>query len=173
MDSLALASLYIFPALLIMAGAYDLTTFKIPNWLNGLLALTFIPLAFAIGMEPATIASHVGTGLLMLVVGIALFSFGWIGGGDAKLIAAVSLWCGWTTLVQFLFIASIAGGLLTIALLMFRGQPLPDSWMRNPVIAKLHNAESGIPYGVALAAGGLLIYQELVLFAPLAKALLG
>ena len=57
--------------------------------------------------------------------GFACFAFGWIGGGDAKLAAVTSLWLGFGNLLDYFFIASIGGGLLTLLVLVARSAPLP------------------------------------------------
>jgi prepilin peptidase CpaA len=88
---------------------------------------------------------------------LAFFSFGWIGGGDAKLMTVVALWLGADHTLSYIFATGIAGGLLTIGLILFRMTPLPDSVDRIPWVARLHSLEAGIPYGVAIAAGALFI----------------
>ena len=85
---------------------------------------------------------------------------GWIGGGDAKLAAATALWFGFGHLLNYLLYASLFGGALTLLLLQFRQWPLPGVLAGQPWLLKLHAKESGIPYGIALAIGALMIYPE-------------
>ena len=56
------------------------------------------------------------------------------------------------------------GGLLTLALLMLRQWPLPAVLARQDWIMRLHEKSSGIPYGVALASGALLILPHTEIF---------
>ena len=86
---------------------------------------------------------------------------GWVGGGDAKVAAGVALWFGFDHLLNYLVYASLFGGALTILLLQFRQWPLPyplagQAWLSK----RLHDKQSGIPYGIALAIGALMIYPE-------------
>jgi prepilin peptidase CpaA len=89
-----------------------------------------------------------------------LFTFGWIGGGDAKLAAATALWLGWTPLADYGLVSALAGGALTLTILFARRIALPAVLASQTWIARLHNARSGIPYGIALALGGLAVYPE-------------
>ena len=72
MDFLTLVLISVFPVLAIVAGLYDLTTMKIPNWISGLLIVTFFPAAWLVGMDLPTVAAHVGVGLLAAVTALAL-----------------------------------------------------------------------------------------------------
>ena len=88
------------------------------------------------------------------------FALGWIGGGDAKLAAATALWFGFDHLVMYLAYASVAGGILTLLILQLRQWPLPAPLSSQPWLQRLHDKEGGVPYGIALAIGALLIYPE-------------
>jgi prepilin peptidase CpaA len=103
---------------------------------------------------------HLLAGLIALGVGFALFAFGYIGGGDAKLYAGAALWLGLHDLLVYTLIATILGGFLTLALLGLRQMPLPAGLARQGWISKLHDSRSGIPYGVALAAGVFAILPQ-------------
>lgn len=153
--------LTVFPALMAFAAASDLFTMKISNWVQIALVAGFATLALATGMELSAVGIHLVTGLGVLVLGFAMFSFGWVGGGDAKLMAATALWFGASiTLLIYVVYAGFIGGLLTMALLTFRQFPLPAPVMAQGWISRLHNAGSGVPYGIALAAAGLIAYGQ-------------
>ena len=62
--------------------------------------------------------------------------------------------------MDYLVYASLFGGALTLLLLQFRQWPLPYALAGQPWLLKLHAKESGIPYGIALAVGALMIYPE-------------
>ena len=156
-DSLRLA---LFPALMAYAAASDLFTMTISNRVSLILVAGFIALAVASGMPLAVVGQHVGAGALVLVVAFACFAFGWMGGGDAKIAAAIALWFGFDHLLDFLLYTSLFGGALTLLLLQARQWPLPYALCKQNWLLHLHHKETGIPYGIALALGALLIYPE-------------
>lgn len=162
--------LAIFPLAMIFGAVWDLATMTIPNLLTIALAAMFFVLVPFAGLEWQTVALHAGAGALMLLVGMAMFAFGWIGGGDAKFVAAIALWIGWYDLLPYLLVASLLGGGLTLLLLWFRTLPLPLFMVKREWIARLHDKETGIPYGVALGAAGLLMFQHSVWFEAAALA---
>lgn len=62
-------------------------------------------------------------------------------------------------------VASLAGGALTLALLVIRAWPLPAVMTRLPFALRLHDAKTGVPYGIALALAALLVLPETLLWA--------
>jgi len=157
---LDVARLVLFPALMAFAAASDLFTMTISNRVSLALAAGFLALAVAAGMAAPDILLHLAAGTTVLVVAFACFTFGWIGGGDAKVAAGAALWFGFAHLLNYLLYASLLGGVLTLLLLQFRQWPLPYSLAGQPWLLKLHAKESGIPYGIALAIGALVVYPE-------------
>ena len=157
---LDLARLLLFPALMAVAAASDLFTMTISNRVSLLLAAAFVGLALAVGMAPTDILSHLGAGALVLLIAFGCFAMGWVGGGDAKVAAAAALWFGFGHLLNYLLYASLFGGVLTIVLLQMRQWPLPYALTGQTWLLRLHAKESGIPYGIALAIGALMIYPE-------------
>ena len=157
---LDLARLLVFPALMAFAAASDLFTMTISNRVSLALVAGFFVLAFAGGMAPYEMLSHVGAGTLLLVAAFTCFAMGWMGGGDAKVAASVALWFGFGPLMDFLLYASLFGGALTLLLLQFRQWPLPYGLAGQAWLARLHDKQTGIPYGIALALGALMVYPE-------------
>jgi len=157
---LDIARLLLFPALMAFAAASDLFTMTISNRVSILLAAAFLVLAVASGMAPYDILLHLSAGALVLVIAFACFAMGWVGGGDAKIAAAAALWFGFAHLLNYLLYASLFGGALTIVLLQMRQWPLPYALTGQAWLTRLHAKESGIPYGIALAIGALMIYPE-------------
>lgn len=149
-----------FPALMVFAASSDLTTMTISNKLSLALACGFLLLAIATGMSLAVIGMHLGAAALVLICAIGFFAKGWIGGGDAKLAAATALWFGFGYLMDYLLYAALFGGALTILLLLFRQLPLPGVLARQRWVLRLHKEGGGVPYGIALAAGALLVYPK-------------
>ncbi|WP_024507657.1 prepilin peptidase [Bradyrhizobium sp. ARR65] len=157
---LDLARLSAFPALMAFAAASDLFTMTISNRVSLALVACFLVLAPLTGMGINDILLHFGAGALVLVFAFACFARGWVGGGDAKLAAATALWFGFAHLLNYLLYASVFGGVLTIALLQLRQWPLPYPLTTQTWLLRLHAKESGIPYGIALAIGALMIYPD-------------
>lgn len=161
------ALLLLFPAAMAFAAAMDMLTMTIPNRISlGLLAAFAIVSPIA-GLPTDVIASHVAAGAIMLAAGIAMFAFGWVGGGDAKLLAAGALWLGLPQLLPFLLVTGVFGSFLLLALLSYRSYPaaalpIPD-WA-----VRLHRSETGMPYGLAIGASGLLLFP----YSPLFQALI-
>lgn len=153
-----------FPALLIFAAASDLLTMTISNRLCAALALAYVPLALVAGIGLHDIGLHFAAAAVMLALGFALFIPGWIGGGDAKLAVAVVLWLGPLDGLAWVLVAAVFGGTLTLGLLSARLMPLPAMLATQPWVARLHDRQGGIPYGIALAAAGLLIYPQSALY---------
>ena len=74
--------------------------------------------------------------------------------------AGAALWFGFDHLLAFLVYASLFGGALTLLLLQVRQWPLPFQFIGQACLLKLHDKQSGIPYGIALAIGALMVYPE-------------
>ncbi|VAW46974.1 Type IV prepilin peptidase TadV/CpaA [hydrothermal vent metagenome] len=161
-------ALMIFPIMMAFAASSDLLTMRISNKIVMFLILGFVVLATIIGMPLSQFLVHLGIAFTVLIVSFGLFTFGWIGGGDAKLAAASALWFGSSITLTYLIYASLLGGLLTIVLIVLRKLPLPIFLMKVTWVERLHNKISGIPYGIALAAAGLLVYPQSVIFAHFA-----
>jgi len=131
-------------ALLLLYASYgDLKARTIPNGLNIAIALLAIPFWWASGHAPwPDMALQVGVAVLAFAFFAGAFALGAMGGGDVKLIGAIALWLPWPALLLMLVIMSLAGGALTLALMIRK---------------KLARTEGPleIPYGVAIAFAGL------------------
>lgn len=156
--------LAVLPLLLLGAACWDLASFTIPNFINVAVIAIFPIFALAAGLPLTAMGLHLLAGFLGLAIGFALFALGYIGGGDAKLFAGVALWLGFADLMPYALLASVFGGFLTLILLVLRRWPLPDLLARQPWILKLHDARSGVPYGVALAAGAFMLLPHTEIF---------
>ncbi len=152
------ALLIVFPGLMIAAAFSDLFTMTIPNRIAIGLSGAFFVFAFALGLPLETVGMHVLAGFVMLVVTFVMFARGWMGGGDAKLAAATALWMGWENLADYLLLSTILGGALTLLILYLRGYPLPGLLRAQGWLVRLHDSKTGIPYGIALAIAGLVVF---------------
>jgi prepilin peptidase CpaA len=153
-------TIVIFPALMTYAAFSDLFTMTISNWISIVLVAAFVVLAFLFGVPATAIGLHLVAGLMVLAVTFTLFAFGWIGGGDAKLAATTAVWMGFEHLAEYGLGSAVIGGLLTLALLQFRRLPMPGWARARAWLMRLHDKDNGVPYGIALAAAGLILYPE-------------
>jgi len=135
-------------AALVVAAVFDWRSRIIPNRLNIAIALLAIPFWWASGLSvwpDVAIQVAVAAGLFLLFA--LAFRFGAMGGGDVKLIAALGLWLPPQAVLAMLVIMSLAGGALTLAMLA-----------RHRLTKSEHQLE--IPYGVAIAIGGIWLIGE-------------
>lgn len=159
--------LMVFPVAMAFAAANDLFTMKIPNKISLLLIAAFALNAFAAGLPLETIGYHAAVGAAVLAVTFTLFVFNMLGGGDAKLMAAGALWMGPALIIDYIAILTIFGGVLAVVILCYRryvpaqNLPLPGWAIR------LHTQGTGIPYGLAIAASGLVNYPATEIFRAL------
>jgi len=151
-------------AAMIAAAAYDAATLTIPNWISIVLLVLFPVLAFVSGLSWADTGIHFAVGFGALVVGIALFATGTIGGGDAKFFAAVALYIGGAALPAFVFSVALAGGVLASFLLGLRWFTKSGFAVQFPWLHHLTTPKAGVPYGIAIAAGGLMVFPATHLF---------
>ena len=136
-------------AALLSAAADDLDRRIIPN--AAVLAVAAAGLLFLAGLSPPAAAAHLGIAALGLLAGLPAFARGLVGGGDVKLFSATLLWAGPDLLRLHLAGTALAAVLLGVVLLgrqalAARG-PDPAAPAPRPTM----------PFGVALAAGGLLV----------------
>ncbi len=167
---LQLITLLVFPSLMMFAALSDLFTMTISNRVSIALVLVFLPFAFIAGLPPAEIGMHLACGFGVLVLTFWMFAMGWVGGGDAKLAAATGLWIGWGHIADYGLDSAAIGGALTLAILYARKMTLPNWAMGITWIARLHDRQTGVPYGIALAIAGLLIYPETMVWNAVAAA---
>lgn len=154
--------IYSFPIALVLGGATDLLTLKIPNRIPLLLTIGFVASALIMEVSPAEFLSHFGAALTITILGFVIFCCGWAGGGDVKLMATAALWLGFDNLLPYLFWTAILGGTLAVLVLAYRRMLLPICLLRQPWAMRLHDAKEGIPYGVAIAGAGLIVYPQTI-----------
>src|SRR5262249_44536382 len=148
----------LFPAAMAFAASSDLLTMTISNRISLILIAGFGVLAVASGMSSMDMLLHTAAAILVLALAFGFFARGWIGGGDAKLAAASTLWLGFEHLMDYMLYASLFGGALTLLLLQLRMMPLPAALAQQEWAQRLHRKGGGVPYGIALAAAALVVY---------------
>lgn len=143
-----LALTCVLGALLIMAAITDLRARIISNRLTMAIA-ALAPLwwiASGLPLWPG-MAGQLALALLVLAVFAALFSMGWMGGGDVKLLAALSLWFPWQAVLSLLVLMAVLGGVVTIVTVL-----------HHRMTRRLGQPE--IPYGIAISLAALWLLGE-------------
>jgi prepilin peptidase CpaA len=134
--------------MLLAASWCDLKSRTIPNQLNLAIALLAIPFWWSVGLALwPDAAIQIGVALTVFALFAIAFALGAMGGGDVKLVGALALWLPFQAVVLLLFIMSVAGGVLTLAM-----------FLRHKLARNQGQLE--IPYGVAIAFGGLWLISE-------------
>lgn len=151
-----------FCGTMLYAAVSDLLFMRISNIACLFLATSFILFAPLVEIPFQTILLHLSVGLVALAICFGLFMLNAMGGGDAKLIGATVVWTGFSpSLVQYLLISAIAGGILTLCVLLMRKLINREKIKNIDFLYRLTDPAKGIPYGIALAIAGFWIYPLL------------
>jgi len=130
---------------LLWAAFSDLRERTIANWLNAAIALGAPLFWWAAGLALwPDVALQLGIALAAFALLAGLFALGAMGGGDVKLLTALALWIPPLLFLQLLIVMALVGGILTI---------LFSAWH----IARRRRERLAIPYGLAIACGGLWV----------------
>ena len=150
MSVFVILMLALLAALLLTAAVTDIRSRIISNRLNAAIALLAVPWWFAIHLSGYEILFQVGLALAVFTLFAICFALGMMGGGDVKLLAALGLWLPLTKMMAMLEVMALAGGLLTIGML---------------IAHKLRKApgKPEIPYGVAIVGAALLVVTNDIL----------
>jgi len=130
---------------LVFAAFTDIRRRQIDNWLNAAIALAAPLFWWSSGLAlwpDVALQLGVAGGAFVLLAG--LFALKMMGGGDVKLLTALALWIPWDAFIQLLVVMAIAGGVLTIAMGIWH-------------VMRRQRDRLAIPYGVAIAFGGLWV----------------
>lgn len=143
---LPLALMVLLALLLVRVVVTDLRTFTISNRLNLAIAVLAPLYWWSVGLPlwPG-VAMQVGLALAVFALFALLFAVGMMGGGDVKLAAALALWFAPMEFLKLAVIMSLAGGVLTVIVLMRRRKT---------------DGKRQVPYGVAIAVGAWAILAE-------------
>ena len=149
---------FVFTGFLLVACAIDLKEFRIPNAIPLALMALFLIKATAM-TEIAVWPGHLAAFGLTFALGLTAFAFGALGGGDVKLMTAIALWFGLSTLPSFLAITAIGGGLFALILLALRhvqarrvAKAPPND---VPAAPKLLDRRAPVPYALPIALAAL------------------
>jgi len=154
----------IFIACMMTAVIKDATTMTIPNWVSLVMLGGFFLVTPFVWESWSVFGEHLMVGTGMFLLGFIMFALGWLGGGDAKLMAATSFWWSTMDLSHYILMTTITGAALAIFLLLARTSIpagiVPINWLN-----RLISEEKRMPYGLALAAGALIVLPESAIFA--------
>lgn len=141
----------ILAAALVAAAVGDWRSRIIPNWLNAAIALLAVPFWWASGLSLwPDMALQVAVAAGVFALFALAFYLGAMGGGDVKLVAALALWLPAVAVLKLMVIMSIAGGLLTLAMV------IPHRLAKSA-------GQPEIPYGIAIAFAGFWLIGERIL----------
>ena len=154
MAALVMAADLSFLAILVDAALSDFRRFRIPNRDSGLLVVVFAVAAAASGASPPDFLMHLAAAVALLAAGALLFGLGVWGGGDAKLLAAVGAWTGFSGLPRLLLVMALVGGALALAVIILRRLP-PVKGDRPRLFGQRFATTGHVPYGIAIAAGAV------------------
>jgi prepilin peptidase CpaA len=158
MSGLHIAAVLAFAALLLWAAGEDIHRLTISNWVS-LAIVGLYPIYVLSSPVPVAWPWAVAVAALTLAVGFALFAFRMIGGGDVKLLSATALWAGPVIFPSFIFLTAIAGGVVGLAILLLRRRRMSPAAANGTTSSP---APAVMPYGVAIAIGGLMVALTLV-----------
>jgi prepilin peptidase CpaA len=154
-----------FALLLLMAAWQDLRTLHIADAFSLGIVLAFV--MWALGgwaqgtFSPLSLGLAAACAIGVFAAGALAFAFGSLGGGDVKLLAASSLFAGPALMLDFVIATALVGGLMSVAILA--GAPIGPAVPAAPTggATVRGRLRSGLPYGPAIAAGGLWVAASL------------
>ena len=150
-------SVAVLAAIAVTACYYDVAQRRLPNWLCAITLVAGLAVTGLAG-DWVQMGMALAHAVLALVIGMALFAVGAIGGGDAKFYAAMAAWFPLGLGVVLLFSVSLCGLALLVVWLGWRLSRRAAPRNKDDVFAKL-------PYGVAIAIGGLIAFARPLLMA--------
>lgn len=162
---LGIACAFGFVACLVWACVGDVRHRRIPNTIGIVIVLLWAGMALGGNLNQAWWSGPVA-GASVFAVGLVTFAFGWFGGGDVKLASAIALWAGVELLQGFLLVTALAGAVLAGLTLFARQFPIPYVTTSPLFIGPQTDGRAayadGLPYGLAIAAGGLWILYRML-----------
>lgn len=173
----------ILPVVVFLSACTDIAYYKIPNSFNAVLCIGFYLFAF---LNPnftlEMIGYHSLTAFIVLCITFGLFALGLFGGGDAKLIAAISLWLGRSDIIDFILFTILAGGVVSVLLLLWRRTKPLKFYKRIKILSSLYYGPDGdisdslkkraIPYAVAIMIGLFVVLPKQDIFIELISFLI-
>lgn len=148
----ALAVSIALTAVLVWSAISDIRTRRIPN--AAVISVIGLYVLWAIVHSGQGLPGALAASGMAFVVCFAMYIFKVWGAGDAKLFVALALFTGLNLLLSFAVTTALAGGLMVLARLAVDPGRAFLAWhMRGRL-----NDGRGVPYGVAIALGALIIH---------------
>ncbi|VIO73663.1 A24 family peptidase [Bradyrhizobium ivorense] len=146
--------------LLLYVATTDIATRLIRNEIC--LAVAILGIAGQLA-DPLQVVQSLIVAAILLLLLLVIYQLGKIGGGDVKLLVALAVGLPLAGVVQLLTVTAIAGGVLALVHLMMRALPYPrlapagSSLVRRVYAVERwrHLRHAALPYGVAIASGGI------------------
>ena len=147
-------------ALLLYVATIDIATRLIRNEIC--LALAFLGIIGGLA-NPMQLGQSLVVAAVLFLVLFVIYQRGMIGGGDVKLLVALAVGLPLTGVVELLTVTALAGGVLAAMHMMMRHLPHPklapagSSLVRRVYVVERwrHLRHAPLPYGVAIACGGI------------------
>lgn len=156
--------------LTLIAAGHDYAQMRLPNRIVLAVAGLFIAAVLMPGSPVTALSAHAVAAAIVLLASAAMFASGTLGAGDAKMATVIALWVGIKGLPIFLLVMSLCGMLLALSALAFRRSDRnnPAFYPAIPArlrpesgwLARLHNGENALPYGIAIAAGAIAAFAQ-------------
>lgn len=144
----------LFLGLVALAVHCDVTSLRIPNAIPLSLAGLYPAYVGIVGVAFHDAISAVAATAAVFVVGTVLFGFRLIGGGDVKLMAAISLWAGAGGVLGFLVTTTLAGGVIAVLMMGQRRFPFADAFVLiRGEVPRPRIQGARIPYALAIGWG--------------------
>ena len=163
----SIAITLVFAGLIFIAMAFDMWSRRVPNMISVALVVLFA-VAAGVAWDQVDWWSHIGFGLGMFLLGAILFYIGWFGGGDVKLLGALSLWMGLPLAAEYLMLVGLAGGLAALVILVLRRviKPFVAAWEKRGLrVPEILSPGGTLPYGVVLGVAALITARKIELLA--------
>lgn len=146
---------------LVVAAITDMREFRIPNECS-LLLLILYPVHVWLAPLGIDVIGGALVGGSIFAVTFTLYAFDRLGGGDVKLLSVMGLWAGPGYAADLIVVTTLAGAGLGLILLSRIGASIALSLDRMGEAAARDNVLSErMPYGVAIACGGLVTFWKL------------
>lgn len=159
-------------ALLLIAAVFDVSRYIIPNVVSAVLIVAFVAAAVLLPQgQPWW--SYPAAALIVFGIGVVGYAFRIMGAGDIKLLTAVSLWAGLAELPDFLVMVAVSGGVIALLLIVLRRVlfygMVSIGTSENVRLPKILVTGAPVPYGVAIATGGIWLALTLPYLGGIAR----
>lgn len=129
---------------LLIAAFTDLRRREIDNWLTAAIALAAPLFWISSGLPLGSVGMQLAIALATFIVLVGLFALNLMGGGDVKLLTALSLWIAPLWYLKLIIVMALVGGVLTLVCGAIH-------------LVRRQQGKVAVPYGIAISAAGLWV----------------